>query len=229
MTEENVKKIGFFRRIYLAIKEFEHYGIFAAESIGTAIKYLLGIILISLLLVGCRTDDGVDVYQSEATENESDLLKDKKEKTVSDSAVSETEHVVVFVCGAVLNPGLYELESGSRAGHAVSMAGGMIEGAVTDGINLADIVTDGDQIRVPFENEIIMPSVSGSSDNGKVNLNTATAEQLMTLPGIGQSKADCIIKYREEHGSFSSEDEIMKIEGIKKGVYNKIKELICVR
>jgi competence protein ComEA len=65
-------------------------------------------------------------------------------------------------------------------------------------------------------------------DSGKVNINTATKEQLVTLPGIGESKADSIIAYRTEHGSFSSIEEIMEIPGIKEAVFSKIKELITV-
>ena len=69
-------------------------------------------------------------------------------------------------------------------------------------------------------------SASYKSDSGKININTATKDEIMTLPGIGESKASDIIRYRDEHGSFKTIEEIMNIQGIKEGVFNKIKDLI---
>lgn len=185
--------------------------------------------IMSLFLYGCGQEKSVQIYQDGANPASTEFYNDAK--IVSEEAVTEPDIIVVYVCGAVVMPGLYELEAGARAGHAIELAGGMIEGAAIDGINLAKIVTDGEQIRVPFEGEAVAMDMSdaGSDSGGKVNLNTATAEELMTLPGIGQSKAESILKFREEHGAFSSEDEIMEIEGIKEGVYNKIKDYICVK
>lgn len=146
----------------------------------------------------------------------------------------ETESVFVYVCGAVKLPGVYELPVGSRVYQAIDAAGGMTEDALPEGINQALVLRDEDRIFVPDSNETetVMGSSIGSVDteeNGKINLNTATAEELMTLSGIGAARADAILKYREEHGAFSSTEEIMNVQGIKEGTYSKIKDEIVVR
>jgi len=148
---------------------------------------------------------------------------------------SQNDTIVVYVCGAVNNSGVYEVQQGSRICDAVNAAGGMSADAAPEQINLATIVSDGEQIRVPFVGEeAAQPDVpAGNGDVNqnpdKINLNTATKEQLMTLSGIGESKANAIISYREKNGRFYNIEELKKIEGIKEGVYNKIKDNICVK
>jgi competence protein ComEA len=165
--------------------------------------------------------------------------------TVSASDASEASSAptqcYVYVCGAVANPGVYALSSGARVYEAVDLAGGFLEDACEEAVNLADEVTDAQMIWIPTdeeaaEGELVLPAAAAnasedvsSDSDGTINLNTATAEQLMTLPGIGQSKADSILSYRETHGSFSSVEEIMNVDGIKEGVYNRIKDNIRVK
>lgn len=99
-------------------------------------------------------------------------------------------------------------------------------------VNQAAAVTDGEQLYVPFQSEVEMEGViSKSQEDGEsgVNINTAGLEELMTLPGIGESKAQAIIQYREEHGAFQNIEELTNISGIKSGVYEKIKELVRIR
>lgn len=144
----------------------------------------------------------------------------------------EAESVFVYVCGAVKFPGVYELPAGSRVYQAIDAAGGVTKDAFPEGINQALVLRDEDRIFVPDSNETETGSSVGAVDteeNGKINLNTATAEELMTLSGIGASRADAILKYREEHGAFSSTEEIMNVQGIKEGTYSKIKDEIVVR
>lgn len=163
--------------------------------------------------------------------------------------------IYVQVSGAVARPGVYELSEGSRIFEAIEMAGGLTEEADVRLLNQAKPVSDGEMIYVYAEGEEPLPeevlaanspaasdSVSdgasaGSEDSGDsgasggdglVNINTATKEQLMTLPGIGQSKAQLIISYRESQGTFEKIEDIMNIEGIKEGVFNKIKDHIRV-
>jgi competence protein ComEA len=161
----------------------------------------------------------------------------------SDASVSSAAptQCYVYVCGAVANPGVYALSSGARVYEAVDLAGGFLEDACEEAVNLADEVADAQMIWIPTdeeaaEGELVVPAAASnassdvsSDSDGTINLNTATAEQLMTLPGIGQSKADSIISYRESHGSFSSVEEIMNVDGIKEGVYNRIKDNIKVK
>lgn len=146
---------------------------------------------------------------------------------------------VVHVCGAVQNPGVYSLAEGSRIYEAVAAAGGLLPEADEAYLNQAACVTDGEQIYVPTQQEVLEQSVtlvrngqqteSGIvSQDTKVNLNTATKEQLCTLPGIGESKAESIISYRNEHGAYGQIEDIMKVEGIKDGLFQKIKDRITV-
>ena len=148
--------------------------------------------------------------------------------------------IYVDVCGQVKNPGVYQLGAESRVYEAVEMAGGMTKKAAAEAVNQAGRLSDGQQIYVPSKDEQASgvgsvdgqqasgSTEAGGADGGKVNLNTASKEELMTLSGIGEVKADAMVRYREEHGSFQSVEDVKKIEGIKDGVFNKIKDQITV-
>lgn len=144
------------------------------------------------------------------------------------------EKVYVYVCGAVNAPGVYELKSGARVFEAIQLAGGLTGEAAPEAVNQARTVSDGEQIRVPTAQEAeeqgagVGETVIEGSDNRKVNINTAGKEELMTLTGIGESKAQSILDYREENGKFGNIEELMQIQGIKEGVFNKIKDDITV-
>ena len=152
---------------------------------------------------------------------------------------------VVFVTGEVEKPGVYELEEGSRCIDAISAAGGYTKDASDTYLNLAGTVEDGQMIYVPSKTEAealagdelpggqntsgVANNGGGKTSDGRININKATKEELMTLPGIGESKADKIIAYRDANGPFSSPEGVMLISGIKDGLYNKIKDQICVK
>lgn len=154
------------------------------------------------------------------------------------AAAGTDEMVAVHVCGAVLYPGVYYLEPGSIRQEALAAAGGFAEDAAVDYVNLAAQISAGEKLYIPYADEVSGQEipVSGLGENvsetteasGKVNLNTAAKEELMTLPGIGESKADAIIQYREETGLFQDIEDIMLVPGIKEGTYNNIKEYIVV-
>jgi competence protein ComEA len=144
---------------------------------------------------------------------------------------TETGSVFVYICGAVANPGVYELTGGSRICDALDAAGGFSEDAGTTYLNLAEFVSDGQKIYVPTQEELTVELAAeeeAAADDGRININTASKEQLVTLPGIGDAKADSIIAYRTEHGAFSTIEEIMEIPGIKEAVFSKIKDFISV-
>ena len=144
------------------------------------------------------------------------------------------------MCGAVNAPGVYELKENARVYEALEAAGGITEEAAADWMNQAEPVKDGERIYVLTREEAEASAQSppgqegtpgdseGDSANRKVNINTAGKEELMTLTGIGESKAQSILNYRQEHGSFQTIEELKQIEGIKEGVFNKIKEDITV-
>ena len=161
------------------------------------------------------------------------------------SGQAEPQKIYVDVCGAVARPGVYALDPGSRVFQAIETAGGFLPEAAGTYINQAQMLSDGQQIYVPTKEEaqeMIPPgqnsgnaavggSLSDSSQSGeeaKVNLNTADADALMTLSGIGEAKAEAILAYREEHGGFSSIEEIMNVSGIKESTFSKIKDRISV-
>ncbi len=193
------------------------------------IKLCLLVLTMSLIfLVGCNSDR-TNFYEAEGTtvalDNSSTSAKDYSE---------ESSLIPVYVCGAVYEAGVYYLPAGSIKSEALAAAGGLSEGAAKDYINLAEVVVAGEKIYFPYEAEVeigynIKESENGSSwDEGLVNINTATKEELMTLPGIGDSKAEAIIAYRDENGPFQNVEDITNISGIKNGVYNNIKEYIVV-
>ena len=163
-----------------------------------------------------------------------------------ETGVSSKDEIAVYLCGAVKNPGVYRLPSGSRVCDAVQAAGGLKRTASLTAVNQARQLADGEQIEFPAKNQKKNGKTDSSvsdkkagksaeginadqdSKSGLVNINNADAAELMTLPGIGQSRADSIIEYRTEHGSFAGIKDIMNVTGIKDGIYQKIKDNITV-
>lgn len=142
---------------------------------------------------------------------------------------SYDESVVVYVTGAVVHPGVYEVGGNMRISDAIEAAGGFKNNAAADYLNLAAQLSDGEKITVPTKKEAKALNKDDDSDESHlVNINTAAKEELMTLPGIGESKADAIIAYRQENGGYRNIEELMQISGIKEGVYSKISEYITV-
>lgn len=136
----------------------------------------------------------------------------------------------VYVCGAVANPGVVEIPQGSRVEDALEAAGGFGAEAGREAVNLADWVSDGQKLYFPKEGEAVEePQAQADSASGLVNINTADVAALCTLPGIGESRAQDIISYREANGGFGACEDIMKVSGIKTAAYEKIKDKITVK
>lgn len=199
------------------------------------------IILILFFLSGCGSSDteekGIEeIALTDGTlDEETQEQEEASEKSGAEKAEAAKTTVFVYVCGAVKSPGVYELQTDARVFEAISAAGGVTEEAAPDAVNQARTVADGEQIYVPTAEEAQQQgtgvgenTVTRDADNVKVNINTAGKEELMTLTGIGEAKAADILKYREEHGSFGSIEELMQINGIKEGVFNKIKDNITI-
>ena len=173
---------------------------------------------------------------------------------LSDASSEETKTLVVHICGAVSAPGVYELPAGSRIIDAVEAGGGFLPEADEACCNLAEEIVDGCQIYIMTKSEScadgqaekkagiqtspdsdmqttdrnVRSNSATALENGLVNLNTADVAALMTLPGIGESRAKAIISYREQHGAFAQIEDIMKISGIKQAAFSKIKDKITV-
>lgn len=172
--------------------------------------FLFLILCMTAVNTGCQKKQETDFIlenPKEHTDNEKQTEgnKDIKEGKSDSEKEKSTENIFVYVCGAVQKPGVYELLPGQRICDAIAAAGGLSEQAAGDSLNQAEVLSD-----------------------GRVDINTADASALMSLPGIGQSKADAIIAYRNEHGAFKAPEELMNISGIKEGVYQKIKDSIKV-
>ena len=173
---------------------------------------------------------------------------------LSDASSEEAKTLVVHICGAVSAPGVYELPAGSRIIDAVEAGGGFLPEADEACCNLAEEIVDGCQIYIMTKTEScadgqtekkagiqtspdsdmqttdrnVRSNSATALENGLVNLNTADVAALMTLPGIGESRAKAIISYREQHGAFAKIEDIMKISGIKQAAFSKIKDKITV-
>ena len=148
----------------------------------------------------------------------------------SPTSTPHSVELAVYVTGAVQNPSVYYLPEESRVQDALEAAGGPTVNADLDRVNLAQRVHDEDRIYFPEVGEENVPSTrTGGSGEGLIDINTASAAELERLPGIGPVLAQSIVDYREAHGPFNTIEEIMDVQGIGKGVFEDIRELITVR
>ena len=174
------------------------------------------------------------VILEEESQSENFSSKNSSEKcSEAASEQSAVEEICVHVCGCVRTPGVYYLPKGARVHDAIEEAGGMTEAADSQYVNLAKEAEDGVQIYIPSLEETAEGSLPRTEEatetaDGLVNINTASVDELKTLPGIGTVKAEAIIAYRESNGTFGSIEEIMNVAGIKENAYEKIKEHIRV-
>lgn len=190
---------------------------------------------------------------SDSGKHTSDTDIDNGSEAVSDKEMQQAM-IYVDVCGAVVNPGVFQLAAGSRVFQAIEAAGGYLPEAALTCVNRAGVLTDGQQLYILTQEEMerqgLDPAeMSGASDgqmNGsartgqntgmtaqvqqdnRININTADEAQLTTLTGIGATRAQAIIAYREENGPFAAIEDIMNVQGIKEGTFAKIKDEIVV-
>lgn len=199
----------------------------------------IGFLLFALLLSGCRPSASVftvkeKTMQTENVNTEMDAEEKETQETKEEPvAQKETEQAVIYVdiCGAVGKPGVYKLPKNSRVFQAVEAAGGFREDAASWLVNQAEVLQDGQQICIYTKEEAETKeeqAAKNQQENGKVNLNQADKTALMTLTGIGETRAEAILSYRERVGGFSAPEELMQVEGIKEKTYDKIKDQITV-
>ncbi len=193
------------------------------------------LMLTVFLFCGCTNENDLEIV----TDTASDAWTGNVEMPDAD-VIAEKETIYVQVTGAVKNPGVYELPAGSRVFEVLQKAGGMTETAAADSINQAAEVKDGEMIVLYTQeewDEMHIQQQCGAEAavtinqlvaDGRVNINTADEALLCTIPGIGQTRAQSILTYREEHGAFGSIEEIKQVNGIKDGLFQKIKDSIKV-
>lgn len=216
-------------------------------------KWFPGILCcLMILFCGCGADPDLILQNADSLREEVSVSspedqpesRSQEGSSGQENTGSEQEEtqICAYICGAVCNPGVYELEPDSRVFQLVGMAGGLTAEADEKGVNLAEVVADGQMIWIPTREESmagqtapaasssgITPGSSGEgSDSQMININTASASELTALNGIGETKAEAIITYREEHGAFGTIDEIMQVDGIGQGTFDKIKDNITV-
>lgn len=196
------------------------------------IKYrcLIGLLgCIVLFMTGCGTADEAIVLIPPG-ESVAEFPELEAAEQAAETRVVEPQTVYVYVCGAVRTPGVVEVPEGSRAAEALELAGGMTTEADPFYVNLAEIVTDGQKLYFPTASEAEELEAAGkAAEEGLVNINTASAEELCTLPGIGASRAADIVRYREKNGVFQTKEDIMKVSGIKQNAYDKLCDRITVQ
>ncbi len=195
---------------------------------------LLGTLLV-MCISGCGKSTAAYIESEDAISTEEVV----KTTEITTEMKETSTFFYVYVCGEVEMPGVYTMPEGSRVCDVFAEAGGLTEDAAEDYWNQARLLTDGEMIYVPTKEEasertLTLSDASSTSQNtddstdGKVNINTASKEELMTIPGIGEAKALAILSYRQEHGTFSAIEEVKNVEGIKDGVYTKMKDYIVI-
>lgn len=215
------------------------------------------LVLTVLLLWGCRRESDLEItvadsqqitQEADGTPFDGDIAQNSSVQGSSGGEISredtqaedeEPQALYVQVTGAVRSPGVYELPEGSRVFEAVQKAGGMTDDAAPDSVNQAVQVADGemiilytrqewDEIKKSGDVSGQMQETAAEENDGRVDINTADADLLCTIPGIGQTRAQSIITYREQNGAFGSVEDIKKVSGIKEGLFQKIKDKIKV-
>lgn len=216
------------------------------------IKIMVVLTALFLLSCGCtRKEDVVlSLAGSSTQERSSDepALKEpalKEPAAADDEVCAEPDYAYVHIGGAVVTPGVYKVAADSRVYEVIELAGGFLPEACTDYMNQAQPVTDGMKLIIPTLQEVEAGSVpatergstytqgavqtADTAQTALVNINTASKEALCTLPGIGEARAEDIIRYREQNGGFRDISDIMQVDGIKDKAYAKIKEYITVK
>ena len=190
----------------------------------------------------------VNRQTADSKEQKASSAGNKEQKKDTEATSDDSVEWCVYICGQVANPGVYRVKPGARVCELVDMAGGMLETADKSFWNLASELYDGQMLYFPTVEELESEHIPEGSyatgmdgslmkggveehigvKDGKLNINTATAEQLMALSGIGESKAKSIVEDRAKNGLFSSIEDITRVSGIGEAMFNKIKDHITV-
>lgn len=200
-------------------------------------KYVIIFFIVLLVLLLTLTTNLFLVNETEVLTYENNLVSDVQ---VEEETKADT--IFIDIKGGILKPGVYEMGAGVRVIDAVYLAGGFTDDAITDNVNLSKKLVDESVVIIPknideensvsFENNCLVEGViteeETSTNESIVNLNAASLEQLMTLSGIGETKAKAIIEYRDTNGGFKNIEEIKNVSGIGESTFEKIKDFIKV-
>jgi competence protein ComEA len=156
------------------------------------------------------------------------IAVDRIDRPVVALVASTEPTIVVHVDGAVATPGVYMLPSGARLHDAVTAAGGLTDGADRSKLNLAGRVGDGEQVTIDTLEPVPLVEATDEADAGPVNINTATVDELDTLPGIGPVIGERIVTYREEHGPFDTIEQLAEVAGISESLVETLRPHVTV-
>lgn len=225
------------------------------EKISYYKKYL---ILVFCLLLLAASTIAFFKLNNEKTEVEDNFIANNEIITKEVREVAKQEEVKLYfdIKGSVKKPGVYEFTQGDRIIDAINKAGGLTKNATTNNLNLSKKLTNEMVIYVFNKNELTTTKAfeqvnndaeckcetievnncvdknttneSANNETAKININTDSKEKLMTISGIGSSKADAIIEYRTKNGNFKTTEDIINVSGISKTIYDKIKDTITV-
>ncbi len=207
-----------------------HALLFKEAKMKNQIIFLSVFFLFSTVLSGCNPSEETIFYENRDLPQISGSVL-LQEETVEEPA---DDMIYVSIQGSVESPGVYKMPVGSRVYELINLAGGIVGTADTRGINMVTELTDGTQLFIPSLEEEPGNTATASAglnetSSGLVNINTAGLDELMTLNGIGKTRAEAIIAYREKGNSFEKIEDIMNVNGIKNGIYEGLKDQICVR
>ena len=189
-------------------------------------KYLLAIIIIIFTIVGVIVYN----FMQNNTEEEYNFEENEIEKEIIKETIKEEKNKIkIHISGEVINPGVIEIDEGSRIIDAVNLAGGLTEEADLTKVNLAYILEDAMKINIPNINDIQEVMEEDNVEKVMVNINTANVEELQKISGIGLSTAQKIVQYRKENGKFTEIEEIKNVTGVGESKFEKIKNNIYVK
>ena len=192
-------------------------------------------ILILLLIVLAVA--GGTYYGCYMQEKESIQLDAASQTVTQGGSQEDRAEITVYVTGAINKPGVVTVREGARTADAVKACGGLLPTADGEKVNMAQVLKDGQQVRVPEKQagSSALPANTGKASSavktkadGPININTASAEELDALPGIGPAMAKRIIEYRETEGAFTAIEDIKKVKGIGEAKFEKMKDKICL-
>lgn len=194
---------------------------------------LLGIVV--LILLGCTACKPTSYLEKQSDLSDEDTAKDVTDSADKTEETEEKTEICVQISGAVADPGVYRFPEDSRVYELIEAAGGLLPEAYDVSLNQAERLSDGQKIHVYTKEEAANGLVSSEgadhaslTSDGKVNINTASAEELTSLKGIGQTRAESIVAYRQEHGAFAAVEDLKEVSGIGDATYQKIADAITV-
>lgn len=194
------------------------------------IAFITLVTIMGIAYTHSRQEVTVQVADDNTVEQDTEAEAPTTDDQSGSEQTKEEKKILVHICGAVKKEGVYEVEEGARVYEALERAGGLLDEAATDYVNLAREIQDGEQVTFPTKKQIEEGQFQ-EQDRGstKININRASASELTQLSGVGEARAKLIVAYRTEKGPYKKIEDIMQVSGIKEGLFQKIKDSIIVK